>query len=276
MATAETYEIHALRYAERTERTRQESFKDPVDDHDAPMPMDYFVWLVRNDRRTIVIDTGFDHREADRRERRIIETPRQSLARLGVDSRTVQDVVITHLHYDHAGTLADFPAARFHLQESEMQFVTGRWMLDDSERFAYTADHVCDMVQRLFEKRVAFHDEDGEIAPGITVHRMPGHTMGLQVVRVPTRRGPVVLASDAAHYYENWIRRAAFSICWSANDLAASYDRLDKLIDEEDQLVPGHDPLVRRLYAPSTSDLEGQAYRLDVPPRETLREAGLL
>ena len=276
MAGGETYEIHALRYAERTERTRQENFKEPVDDHDSPMPMDYFVWLVRSERRTIVVDTGFDHREADRRERRVIEAPRESLARLGVDARSVEDVIITHLHYDHAGTLTDFPAARFHLQESEMRFATGRWMLDNGERFAYTAEHVCDMVRCVFDKRVTFHDEDGEIAPGITVHRMPGHTMGLQVVRVPTARGPVVLASDAAHYYENWTRRAPFAICWSESELATSYDRLETLVDEPDQVIPGHDPLVRRLYAPSASGLDGLSHRVDAPPRETLREAGLL
>ena len=100
-----------------------------------------------------------------------------------------------------------------------MQFTTGRWMLDDGERQAYSADHVAELVHRLFEKRVVFHSEDGEVAPGVTVHRMPGHTMGMQSVRVPTRRGWVLLASDASHYYEHWVRRIPFAICWSRDDL---------------------------------------------------------
>ena len=191
----ETYEVLALRYAERPERLRQENFLEPVDAHDAPMPIDYFVWVIRNANRTVVVDTGFDHAEAARRGRRVMRLPSQALASIGVDAAGVEDVVITHLHYDHAGTLGDFPRARFHVQESEMQFVTGRWMLDDGERHAYSAEHVAELVHRLFEKRVAFHHEDGEIAPGVTVHRMPGHTMGMQSVRVPTRRGWVLLAS---------------------------------------------------------------------------------
>jgi glyoxylase-like metal-dependent hydrolase (beta-lactamase superfamily II) len=276
MGTDESYEIYALRYAERTERTRQENFKNPIDDHDSPMPMDYFVWLVRNERHTIVVDTGFGHEEARRRSRAIIETPREALTRLGVDCDRVEEVVVTHLHYDHAGTLADFPSARFHLQESEMAFATGRWMLDDAERFAYTPEHVCEMVHKVFERRVAFHAEDGEVAPGVTVHRMPGHTMGLQVVRVPTRRGHVVLASDATHYYENWTRRAPFSICWSEPDLGASYERLEQLADSPDHVVPGHDPLVRSFYRAPSSELEGRVCRLHEPPTRTLREAGLL
>ena len=168
MSSQPTYEVLALRYAERTARTRQENFLEPVDDHDSPMPMDFFIWVVRNEDRTIVIDTGFGHEEARRRDREILRTPSEALAGVGIDAASVEDVVITHLHYDHAGTTGDFPAARFHLQESEMQFATGRWMLDDAERFAYSADHVAELVHKLFEKKVVFHSEDGEVAPGIS------------------------------------------------------------------------------------------------------------
>jgi len=51
--------------------------------------------------------------------------------------------------------------------------------------------------------RVRFHDGDAELFPGISLHLIGGHTMGLQVVRVATRRGAVVLASDASHFYAN-------------------------------------------------------------------------
>lgn len=272
MTSRETYEVFALRYAERPERTRQENFLEPVDAHDSPMPIDYFVWVIRNARRTVVVDTGFDRAEAARRDRRVLRLPSQALAGIGVDAASVEDVVITHLHYDHAGTLGDFPRARFHVQESEMRFVTGRWMLDDGERHAYSADHVAELVHRLFEKRVAFHHEDGEVAPGVTVHRMPGHTMGMQSVRVPTRRGWVLLASDASHYYEHWVRRVPFAICWSRDDLLESYRKLESLADSEDHVVPGHDPLVRSLYPAAGGPLGGEVVRLDEAPLKPLRE----
>ena len=121
------------------------------------MPLDYFVWLIRNENRAVVVDTGFDHIEAKKRGRTIMALPSERLAQLGIDSKRVEDVIITHLHYDHAGTLKDFPNARFHLQETEMQFATGPWMLEDAERFAYSADHVAELIHCLFAKRVRFH-----------------------------------------------------------------------------------------------------------------------
>ena len=68
---AETYEIHALRYGIHPGRTRQDNFLEPVDAHDTPMPIDYFVWVLRSASRTIVVDTGFDHIEASKRGRRV-------------------------------------------------------------------------------------------------------------------------------------------------------------------------------------------------------------
>ena len=272
MAHQEIYEVFALRYGERPERKRHENFLEPVDAHDAPMPIDYFLWVIRNENRTVVVDTGFDHTEAKRRQRTVIRLPCEALASIGVDASRVEDVIITHLHYDHAGTLGDFPGARFHVQESEMQFATGRWMLDDGERGAYSAEHVAELVHRVFEKRVAFHREDGEVAPRVTVHRMPGHTMGMQAVRVPTRRGWVLLASDASHYYEHWVRRIPFAICWSRDHLLDSYRKFESLADSEDHVVPGHDPLVRALYPAAGGSLGADAVRLDQAPRRRLRE----
>ncbi len=270
----EIYEIFALRYAERTDRTRAENFK-MADDHAALMPLDYYLWVIRNDTRTIVVDTGFGKAEARQRGRQLLQTPEQALARVGVQLATVKDVVITHLHYDHAGTLPDFSAARFHLQSSEMAFATGPAMLDADERWAFSADHVCDMVRLLYDDRLVFHDEDADIAPGITLHRLPGHTAGLQVVRVPTRRGFVVLASDASHFYENFARRSPFPICYSESDMVKSFERLEQLADSEDHIIPGHDPLVRELYSPPSSELEGWACRLHEPPAKKLRSMGL-
>jgi glyoxylase-like metal-dependent hydrolase (beta-lactamase superfamily II) len=274
MAANELYEIFALRYAERTNRTRGENFRT-TDDHDAPMPIDYFLWVVRNDARTIVVDTGFGLKEARQRGRQLLQTPQQALARVGVELAAVKDVVITHLHYDHAGTLPDFAAARFHVQSSEMAFATGPAMLDADERWAFSADHVCDMVRLLYADRVVFHEEDADIAPGITLHRLPGHTAGLQVVRVPTRRGIVVLASDASHFYENFARRAPFPICFSEPDMLKSFERLEQLADSENHIIPGHDPLVRALYAAPSGDLDGWVCRLDEPPAKSLRSMGL-
>ena len=271
MSSSDTYEIYALRYG-FLDRNRQSNFRDPIDNPDAEMSMDYYIWAIRNDERTVIVDTGFDHGEGKRRGRTVEWLPAAALASLGINATLVEDVIITHLHYDHAGTLSHFPSAKFHIQEQEMRFATGKWMLDNAERVAYTADHVAELVYRLFEKRVVFHDGDGEVAPGITVHCMPGHTMGVQAVRVKTKRGWVLLDSDSSHYYEHWVKRIPFSICWHDGDLLASYDRFEGLADSEDHVIPGHDPIVRSIYPAAPTPLKDHIIRLDEVPTKTLRE----
>jgi len=260
-----TYEVLALKYAELT-RTRGETFLDMSDDHASPMPMDYFLWVIRNDKTTIVFDTGFDRAEGARRGRNVMIEPHDALATVGVDARLVDSVAISHMHYDHAGTLGNFPSATFHLQEAEMQFCTGHEMLHDAEQQAYTADHVKNMVDMVFDKRVNFLSGDGEIAEGISLHPVPGHTAGMQCMRVPTGRGWVVLASDAAHFYENWTDRNPFSICWSLEKMLTSFDRIEELADSEDHVIPGHDPLVRARYPSPSADLTDWVCQLDAAP----------
>ena len=119
MSGTETYEVFAIRYATKQDRKRHENFI-LADPHEGAMPIDYFVWAIRNQNRTIVVDTGFEHGEGEKRGRTVIRLPREGLEMIGVDAAKVRDVVVTHMHYDHAGTLDHFPQARFHLQEKEM------------------------------------------------------------------------------------------------------------------------------------------------------------
>ncbi len=112
---------------------------------------------------------------------------------MGVDSSQVLDVIITHMHYDHAGNLPAFPRARFHVQDAEMSYCTGRSMTERGHSGAFDVENVVTMVRRVYENRVVFHAGDTDLFPGVSLHHLPGHTLGMQVVRVDTERGPVVL-----------------------------------------------------------------------------------
>jgi len=179
----------------------------------------------------------------------------------------VRDVIITHLHYDHAGNLPAFPNATFHLQDAEMAYATGRCMCHARLRGAFAVDDVCAMVRKVYEGRVAFIDGDGEIAPGLTVHAVPGHTSGLQCVRVETARGPVVLASDAAHFYANLAQQNPFPIVVDIAAMMESWRRLGQLAGDPERIVPGHDPLVMARY-PRHPAAEVEAVLLHRPPQE--------
>jgi glyoxylase-like metal-dependent hydrolase (beta-lactamase superfamily II) len=261
--SSDTYEILALKYAELTTRRRFESFV-AADDHDGPHPIDYFVWVIRNADRTIVVDTGFDAAEGAKRGRKVDRAPAAALEQIGVAAGSVEQVVVTHLHYDHAGTLGAFPKARFHLQEAEMAYATGPCMCHNFLRYPFTVEHVCDMVRNVYSGRVAFHDGDAEVAPGVTVHKIGGHSRGLQCVRVATATGPVVLASDCSHYYENFEQGKVFPITIDIADVLDGYVRLQALAGSPRRVVPGHDPLVLKRYPALNSQTQGIVHRLDV------------
>ena len=257
----EPYAVHAIRYGSH-ERTAAQNFIGG-DPHETASNLDYYVWLVSNRDRTLVVDTGFTREEAARRERNVFQEPAEGLARLGVEAARIEDVVITHMHYDHAGSLGAFPNARFHIQDDEMAYCTGRYMAHECFGMPYSTEHVIEMVRAVFAKRVAFHRGDEEIAPGVSLHRIGGHTMGIQSVRVWTESGWLVLASDAAHLYENMEAVRPFPIVFNVQEMVDGFEKLKGLAETPEHVIPGHDPLVMQRYPCPSPELEGIAVRLD-------------
>jgi glyoxylase-like metal-dependent hydrolase (beta-lactamase superfamily II) len=256
-----SYEIYAIKYAHH-ERNASANFLGG-DPHDGPMPMDYFVWLIRGRGREIVVDSGFNAAVAAKRGRRITLPVEEGLRLMQVDVAGVKDVVITHLHYDHVGNFDIFPQATFHLQDLEMQYATGRCMAVEAMRHAYELEDVVGMVRRVYAGRVRFHGGDGELAPGVTLHHVGGHTLGLQIVRVATRRGWVVLASDASHFYANMEEGRPYPIVYNVGDMVEGWRRAQALADSPAHVIPGHDPLVMERYPAPAAPLQGIVVRLD-------------
>jgi len=258
------YEIYALRYATRGGR-RAEHFVGG-DPHDAEMPMDYFIWLVKGAQHTFVVDTGFTAEMALKRRRTFLKSPVDSLAALGIRAESVTDVIITHLHYDHVGNFDKFPAARFHLQERELSYATGRYMKYPFFAHSFEVEEVVGVVRMNYAGRVELHNGVVELAPGISLHPTPGHTAGLQAVRVHTRRGWVVLASDTTHFYENMTSDRPFTVGLHLGEMVDAFRILETLASSPDHIIPGHDPLVMQLYRPPQPQFEGIVVRLDTEP----------
>jgi glyoxylase-like metal-dependent hydrolase (beta-lactamase superfamily II) len=256
------HEIYAIRYAHHAERRSNEVFLGG-DPHDRAMPLDYFVWAIRGPSGSWVVDTGFSRERAVERQRTFLRCPGEGLRAIGIEPAEVPNVIITHMHYDHAGNHHLFPNAVFHLQDTEMAYATGRHMCHDALRFGYEAADVAEMVRRLYAGRVRYHDGDDVLAPGLSVHRIGGHTNGQQSVRVMTRRGWMVLASDAAHFYDNFLQNRPFAYIFHVGDTLAGFQKLRRLADAEELVIPGHDPLVMQRHPPAGPGLEGIAIRLD-------------
>lgn len=265
--TLPKYEVFALRYGTMQQRTGRDNFLVTADAHDGPMPMDYFVWLIRGNGRQYLVDTGFNAQAALARKRTFLRCPIEALQALGVKRDHVTDVIVTHMHYDHAGNIELLPRTRLHLQESEMHYSVGRHMNFTPLRHAYAVEDVTQVVRRLYQDEVVFHQGDERLAPGIELLHVGGHTMGLQAVRVHTARGWVVLASDATHYYANIDNESPFPVVHDVGAMLAGYRKLLAHAESPHHLVPGHDPLVRARY-PNWGDSNGEIVALHLEPSQ--------
>ena len=264
----EPFELYALRYARHSGRLAAHNYLGGADFHDADSDLDYYVWVARRGAESYLVDTGFGADAACERGRELLISVPQALSQLGLNAAKIEHVIITHLHYDHAGTLENFPAATFHLQASEAAYATGPCMCHAVLRHPFAVEDIVTYVRTLYQGRVRLHHGTAEITRGLTVHHVGGHTAGLQVVRVWTRRGWVVLASDATHLYGNVNRDHPFPVVYHVGEMLDAYRVVRELADSDQHIVPGHDPQVMQRYPAATASLEGMVVRLDFPPSE--------
>ena len=258
----DTHELYAIRYGHHPRKAAENYIGG--DPHDVIEPLDYYVWAIVSPSQTIILDTGFDEPVGTRRGRTTVKPVREGLAALGIAPDKIETVIVSHMHYDHCGNFDLFPRARYHLQDREMEYCTGRCMCHAQMRNSFEEDYVVAMIRKLYAGRVAFHDGTDEIAPGVTVHHIGGHAKGLQCVRVDTRIGPVVLAADCTHLYTHMEQGRVFPTTYNVAEVLEGYGTLKKLAGSPSRVVPGHDPQVLKRYPAAKPGLEGWVVRLDV------------
>ena len=255
------FEIFAIRYA-RSKRSRSQCFIGDNTNNEL-MEMAYYIWLIRNSDISIVVDTGFDATVAKERKREFLIEPDEALRQLGTDPKSVSDVILTHLHYDHAGNHHLFKNARFHIQEAEMAYATGPSMRFKHLRVGYGPEDIKCNIDRLFNDRLIFHDGASEVRPGVKLTLIGGHCKGLQVVTVETQRGPIILASDAVVFFESLKKGWPFPATYHSAQELVGYEKILSMAGSLNNIIPGHDIEVMELYP---EVIKGIAWRLDQVP----------
>ena len=267
MVDLPAYEIYAIRYAKQDLRAEDHMFLGG-DPNRMIQGLDFFTYALRGGGKTWIVDTGMTEVQAKRMGRSydFLCRPSEALAALGIDAANASDVILTHAHFDHVGTLEDYKKARFHIQDEEMIHVTGRDMTHKSFRLAYHPDDVKALIDLVFAGRMVFHDGDVELAPGIDFILVGGHARGQAILRVHTKRGWVILASDAVHVFDETDNERPFSVFYDLPGMLEGYRTMSKLAGTRDLLIPGHDARVAKAYPAAGKGHEGRILRLDLPP----------
>lgn len=229
------------------------------------MPLDYFVWAIVGKDRTFVYDTGYDAAIAEKRGRHLLRPVDEGLKMIGIEPDKVENVIVSHMHFDHCGNHHLFPKAHYHVQDVEMAYATGRCMCHANLRAPFEFEDVTNMIDKVFKERVTFHDGTSQIAPNLIVHKVGGHSKGLQIVQVLTRRGWVILGSDASHFYANFEQSRPFPVLESVSDMLEGYATMKRLASSPDHIIPGHDPEVLKCYPAALSGVD-DIVRLDADP----------
>lgn len=258
------YEIYAIRYGTwRTRRSEQFYRYDVYGEPDAVTDMDYYFWLLRGERETVLVDTGYHPSAIAGRPGRVcLADPVAALGKLGVEPGDVDRIVVSHFHFDHIGNLARFPDARLSVQRREFDFWTGPHGGCPAASASVERGEV-DYIRRASDLgQVDWLDGHGRITEGVNALLVGGHCPGQQIVVVEGAR-PVVLASDALHFYEEMERMMPFQVFTDLVGVFATYDVLRGLAADRDAvIVAGHDPRVMREFPPADGSDPDLAVRI--------------
>jgi glyoxylase-like metal-dependent hydrolase (beta-lactamase superfamily II) len=212
------------------------------------------VWLIRGNGRNILVDSGF-YRPQFFKQFKVESFIKASEAvsqpgimpagQAALTPDDITDVIITHMHWDHADGMDLFPKARIWLQIDEYTYYTGEAWQSPRTHGGIEPDDVLAAVKLNFAGRVTLVNGDAQqILPGITCYTGGKHTFQSQYIGVNTKAGTVILASDNMYLYENLEKHVPIVQTLDAASNLRAQDRMKQLAASPRLIVPGHDPAV--------------------------------
>ena len=268
MSATPEYEVYAIRYADQGDALVSAGSLMLSASHEQMIPgMAYYVYVIQGNGKTIAVDTGYAPALTDRLNSRLFFSGPDGMRKLGLDPTKMSDLIITHAHYDHVGNLGEFTGATFHIDTEMMPIVEGTDPCHPFFRQGY-GKRDCATIRRFkAEGRLVEHANVSVPWPGIELIHIGGHCRGQMVIRVNTQRGPVVLASDAAHLYQEWEEEQPFGVFYDMKAMLDGYRTLSDLSGcRREFMIAGHDVAVMNMFPAPAKELEGDVVALHADP----------
>jgi glyoxylase-like metal-dependent hydrolase (beta-lactamase superfamily II) len=270
MDGAAVWQVYVMEYA----RSKDQPWVDLISGmyHDGVMDLPFSFILAKNGDRNVLVDTGFmqdDHNGFSRKFG--IPTwisPVRMLSEMNLAPEAISDIFITHAHFDHMGSIAEFPNAQIYIQKSELMSWYEAIALP--KRFGHLTaiidpDNLRTALDASIEHRVTLIDGDKDnVLPGIHVRLGSGHTIGQQFVLIDTAAGRRVISGDCVYSRHQLTGRDNDGVYVPLNNATGSVweqlKTIDKMNDELggdlERLVVLHD-IERWKGLPIEKEVEG-------------------
>lgn len=240
-----TYEVYALSYGIYPNFPVSALIAGA--DKDRKIDLQMMIWLLRGPGgRNVLVDTGCYHENVVKGKgiQNLIKAS-EAIAKLGLSASDITDVIITHMHWDHADGMDLFPKAKIWIQKDEYAYYTGAAWQAGGKHGGIEPEDVLTIVKLNTQNQVNFVDgDDREIIDGIRVYTGGRHTFASHYVGVRTASGTAVIASDNMYLYENLEKHLPIAQTFDADSNLRAQDRMKQIASRLDLVVPGHDPLV--------------------------------
>lgn len=249
---APVYEVFAIRYASIPDFPINALIANA--DPQRKLSIAMTVWLIRGNGRNILVDSGFYRPQFFKQFK--VENfikPSEAVGQPGImpagqpalTPEDITDLIITHMHWDHADGMDLFPKARIWLQKDEYTYYTGEAWQSPRTHGGIDPEDVLAAVKLHLAGRVTLVNGDAQqILPGITCYTGGKHTFQSQYVGVNTKAGTVILASDNMYLYENMEKHVPIAQTLDVASNLRAQDRMKELAASSRLIIPGHDPAV--------------------------------
>lgn len=215
------------------------------------------ITLIKGNGRVIVFDSGFKSETWIKAfGAQPHEVPATTLGRFGLKASDVTDVVLSHIHFDHAEAVPDWPNATVWVQRDELDGWNWATTISDEGARKWVNQYqdpsqLLYMQQLAAQGRLRVVNGESQILPGIRVYPiLDTHTFGSQFATVQTDSGPIVLAGDGVYVYKNITDM--LPIGWGTGsqlNMLLGMVKMKGLVNgNTDRVIPGHDNGVYEKY----------------------------